>query len=75
MRNPYVKFTSDLDLTRAVGGTIVGCWQTVKDGPWQVLVERPQAKPRVRAAGTRKPRAAAKAAPMPMDTAVSVANG
>lgn len=65
MRNPYIKFTSDLDLSKAVGGWIVGCWQAIKDGPWAVLVlvEKPQAKPRERkAAAARKPRAAKPAA-------------
>lgn len=63
MRNPYIKFTSDLDLSKAVGGRIVGCWQAIKDGPWEVLVEKPQAKPRERkAAAARKPRAAKPAA-------------
>ena len=69
MRNPYIKFTSDLDLSRAVGGRIVGCWQATKDGPWEVLVEKPQAKPRERkATATRKPRAAK---PTPADRAMA----
>jgi hypothetical protein len=54
-RNPYIKLTVNEDAIRTVGGRIVGVWKA--DDSWQMLVERPQPKPRAATKATRKPRA------------------